>query len=140
MKSEVVIIVDILSNYLLSVVLASLFVNVAIAIYGVFFKPHYVKKVIALTILSDTANTFAIYLGYRRWTETGAPRPPVLPVLEEEAIEEFVRRGVDPLPQALVLTAIVIGLAVTLFLIFLGHILYMHYGTLDMREIKRLRG
>lgn len=132
--------VDLLSNYLLSVVLSSLLINVAIAIYGVFFKPHYVKKVIALTILSDTANTFAIYLGYRRWTEAGAPKPPVLQVLDEGAIEELVRRGVDPLPQALVLTAIVIGLAVTLFLIFLGYVLYVHYGTLDMREIKRLRG
>lgn len=129
-----------LINYLLSVVLASLFMNVAIAIYGVFFKPHYIKKVIALTILSDTANTFAIYLGYRRWAGASAPRPPVLPVLEEGALEEFVARSVDPLPQALVLTAIVIGLAVTLFLIFLGYVLYVHYGTLDMREIRRLRG
>ncbi|MEM1695222.1 MAG: NADH-quinone oxidoreductase subunit K, partial [Desulfurococcaceae archaeon] len=42
--------------------------------------------------------------------------------------------------QALVLTAIVIGLAVILFLVFLGYVLYVHYGTLDMREIKRLRG
>lgn len=131
---------ELFNRYLLSVVLASLFVNVAIAIYGVFFKPHYVKKVIALTILSDTANTFAIYMGYRRWTGTGPSRPPVLPVLKEEALEEFVKRSVDPLPQALVLTAIVIGLAVTLFLVFLGYVLYAHYGTLDMREIRRLRG
>jgi multicomponent Na+:H+ antiporter subunit C len=47
---------------------------------------------------------------------------------------------VDPLPQALVLTAVVIGLAVTLFLVFLGYILYTHYKTLDMREIKKLKG
>ncbi|MEM4225059.1 MAG: sodium:proton antiporter [Desulfurococcaceae archaeon] len=126
--------------YLLSVVASSLFVNIAIALYGLFFKPHYTKKVIALTILSDTANTFAIYLGYRRWTEPLPAKPPILLEHEEKALEVLVERGVDPLPQALVLTAIVIGLAVILFLVFLGYVLYVHYGTLDMREIKRLRG
>ncbi|MEM1696139.1 MAG: sodium:proton antiporter [Desulfurococcaceae archaeon] len=131
---------ELINTYLLSVVVASLFVNTAIALYGVFFKPHYTKKVIALTILSDTANTFAIYLGYRRWTEQGPAKPPVLLEHEEKALEVLVERGVDPLPQALVLTAIVIGLAVILFLVFLGYVLYVHYGTLDMREIKRLRG
>ncbi|MEM4879150.1 MAG: hypothetical protein QW822_04295 [Desulfurococcaceae archaeon] len=34
----------------------------------------------------------------------------------------------------------VIGLAVTLFLVFLGYQLYRNYKTLDMREIRRLRG
>jgi multicomponent Na+:H+ antiporter subunit C len=105
-----------------------------------FFKPHYVKKVIALTILGDTVNTFAIYIGYRRWVEQRPPRVPVLTDLRPEAIEEFKNLAVDPLPQALVLTAIVIGLAVILFLVFLGWILYSHYRTLDMREIKRLKG
>lgn len=131
---------EFVGTYLLSIVAASLFVNIATSLYGIFFKPHYTKKVISLTILSDTANTFAIYVGYRRWTELGAPKPPVLVRPEEEALAELVGRGVDPLPQALVLTAIVIGLAIVLFLIFLGYVLYRHYGTLDMRYIKRLRG
>ncbi|MEM4786273.1 MAG: sodium:proton antiporter, partial [Desulfurococcaceae archaeon] len=54
--------------------------------------------------------------------------------------KEFIKRSVDPLPQALVLTAIVIGLAVTLFLVFLTLQIYRTYGTLDIREIRRLRG
>ncbi|MCC6040880.1 MAG: sodium:proton antiporter [Desulfurococcaceae archaeon] len=128
------------NTYLLSVTLASLLVNFAISLYAMFFKPHYVKKVIALTILGDTVNTFAIYIGYRRWVEQRPPRVPVLTDLRPEAIEEFKNLAVDPLPQALVLTAIVIGLAVILFLVFLGWILYSHYRTLDMREIKRLKG
>lgn len=133
--------VEFLNVYLLSVFLMSLFINVALSLYGLFYKPHYTKKVIALTILSDTANTFAIFIGYRRWAGGQSPRPPILvsePTLPN--ILEFSQRAVDPLPQALVLTAVVIGLAVTLFLIFLGYQLYVHYGTLDMREIKKLRG
>ena len=131
---------DVVNTYLLSVVLASLLMNFAIALYGVFFKPHYVKKVIALTILGDTVNTFAIFIGYRRWVDQTPSRIPVLTDLSSEGVEELRSLAVDPLPQALVLTAIVIGLAVILFLVFLGWILYSHYKTLDMREIRRLRG
>jgi len=128
-------------NYLLSLTVFSLIFNIVLSIYGLFFKPHYVKKLIALTIFSDTLNAFAIFIGYRRWINGVNPRPPVL-VTEptQSAIQEFVGRAVDPLPQALVLTAVVIGLAVTLFLVFLGYQLYKHYGTLDMRDIRRLRG
>lgn len=135
---------EFLNTYLLSIVVFSLVLNTALSLYGVFFKPHYIKKVICLTILSDTANTFAIYIGYRRWLDEGTinPRPPVIPTTEvsPETLSQFLARAVDPLPQALVLTAVVIGLAVTIFLIFLGHQLYLHYGTLDMRKIRRLKG
>jgi multicomponent Na+:H+ antiporter subunit C len=123
------------------ILLSSLLVNVVLTIYGIFFKPHYTKKVIALTILSDTLNTFTVYIGYRRWVNELNPRPPILTVPPTtESIIEFAERAVDPLPQALVLTAVVIGLAVTLFLVFLGYILYAHYKTLDMREIRKLKG
>jgi multisubunit Na+/H+ antiporter MnhC subunit len=47
---------------------------------------------------------------------------------------------VDPLPQALVLTAIVIGLATTALLMAIIIRLYRKYGTFDIREIKNLRG
>jgi multicomponent Na+:H+ antiporter subunit C len=137
----VVVDAEFINTYLLLVTLTSLLANAIISIYGSFFKPHYTKKVIALTILSDTMNTFAIYLGYRTWVNGVNPRPPVLTLTPtEKSISEFTARAVDPLPQALVLTAVVIGLAVTLFLVFLGYILYTHYKTLDMREIKKLKG
>ncbi|MEZ0394711.1 MAG: sodium:proton antiporter [Desulfurococcaceae archaeon] len=130
-----------LNSYLLNVFLASLIANVALCLYGVFYRPHYTKKVIALTMLSDTLNTFAIFIGYRRWAGAANPRPPILTEPPSpQSISEFVSRAVDPLPQALVLTAVVIGLAVTLFLVFLGSQLYRNYGTLDMRRIRRLRG
>jgi multicomponent Na+:H+ antiporter subunit C len=135
-----VISLEIINTYLLSVVLASLLANFVISLYAIFFKPHYIKKIIALTIFSDTANTFAIFIGYRRWINQNPSKVPVLTDLNPRAIEEFAKLAVDPLPQALVLTAIVIGLAVILFLVFLGWILYSHYKTLDMREIRRLRG
>ena len=47
---------------------------------------------------------------------------------------------VDPLPQAMVLTAIVIGLATTSMLMAIAIRLYRKYKTFDIREIKNLRG
>ena len=129
---------DALNAYLLQVFLVSLFANIALTLYGVFFKPHYTKKVISLTMLSDTLNVFAVFIGYRGWAAGASPRPPILTEAPTgEAVSRFAATAVDPLPQALVLTAIVIGLAVTLLLAILGRDLYRHYGTLDMREVGR---
>lgn len=47
---------------------------------------------------------------------------------------------VDPLPQALVLTAIVIGLATVAMLLAVVIRLYGKYKTFDIREINKLRG
>ncbi len=133
-----------LALYFLMILFMAMIINLAIALYGIFYKPHLIKKIIALTILGDTANTIAIIVGYRRWVTPYNPsRPPVFTNWTEysrQTLELFVKQSVDPLPQALVLTAIVIGLAVTLFLVFLALQIYRTYGTLDVREIKRLKG
>jgi multisubunit Na+/H+ antiporter MnhC subunit len=47
---------------------------------------------------------------------------------------------VDPLPQALVLTGIVIGLATTALLLAIAMRIYEKYGTYDITEIRELRG
>ncbi|WP_440059649.1 sodium:proton antiporter [Thermogladius sp. 4427co] len=135
---------DFLAQYLFTIIYVSLFVNLGLTLYGLFYKPNYIKKLIMLSILGDTANVFAIFVGYRAWPNPSTPSIP--PIILDYSFENtsylpgFVSRAVDPLPQALVLTAVVIGLAVAVFLIFLGDTLYKHYHTLDMREIKRLRG
>ena len=118
---------------------AALFVVFGISVYGVVVKPHIVKKLIALSILGDTANTLIILLGYRTLPK---PWPPVFPELKPslELIEEFTKLSVDPLPQVLVITAIVINMAVTALLAFLAIQVYRLYGTLDFREVLKLRG
>ena len=47
---------------------------------------------------------------------------------------------VDPLPQAMVLTAIVISFAVTAFLLVLALNVYKRMDTDDMDQIRRLKG
>lgn len=117
---------------------AALFAVFAIAVYGVVVKPNILKKIIALSILGDTANTIIILLGYRTLAK---PLPPILPTLTpaKEFIREFFMASVDPIPQVLVITAIVINMAVTALLAFLAIQVYRLYDTLDYREVLKLR-
>jgi len=125
--------------FLLTVV--SFYVNLALSIYGAIAKPNLVKKIIALTILQDSASIFAVLVGYKLWRPGLTLQPPVLTDLTptSETLKEFVLRSVDPLPQALVLTAIVIGLAVTVFLTTITLHIQKHFGTVNVDVIGRLK-
>ncbi len=117
-------------SLMFTVVILSLVANIGIALYGIFTKPSLIKKFIALTIFSDSINSFAIAIGFRRV----AGSYPSVAVLADvpgspEELQHFYATSVDPLPQALVLTAIVIGLAVYMFLAGLITLYYKHYGT-----------
>jgi multicomponent Na+:H+ antiporter subunit C len=117
-------------SLMFTAVILSLVVNIGISLYGIFAKPSLVKKFIALTIFSDSINSFAIALGFRRV----AGSYPGVAVLADvprgpEELRQFSAVSVDPLPQALVLTAIVIGLAIYMFLAGLIMMYYRHYGT-----------
>jgi len=134
---------ELITYYLVDVLILTIFVNIGISLYGIFARPSLIKKIIAVTILSDSVNTLAIIVGYRVWpSPSTSPKPPVLTNLRptEHDIKVFASVAVDPLPQALVLTAIVIGLAVTLFLAFLTLQIYRLYRTTDVRKISKLRG
>ncbi|MBO8126085.1 MAG: Na(+)/H(+) antiporter subunit C [Firmicutes bacterium] len=60
-------------------------------------------------------------------------RPPVL-------IEGYSGPYVDPLPQALNLTAIVIGFATTAFILVLASKVYQEYETDDLEELRGVDG
>ena len=111
----------------------------AIALYGIIFRPNIIKKIIALTIFADTANTLMILVGYRFIYPIS---PPIITSIKPtpEQIRAFVRVAVDPLPPALVITAIVINMAVTMLITFLAIQAYRLYGSLDARKIARLKG
>ena len=51
-----------------------------------------------------------------------------------------VTKMVDALPQAVVLTSIVIGLATTAMLIAIAMRIYEKYGTFDVTRIRELKG
>ncbi|WP_297552825.1 sodium:proton antiporter [Thermococcus sp.] len=119
-------------SLLWSITIVSLLATLIISVYGIVAKPNLVKKLIALTIFGDTANVLVVLLGYRVIYPV---KPPILPELSKRALGEFVKTAVDPLPQALVITAVVIGMAVNILIAFAVIQIYRIYGTLDVREV-----
>ena len=114
-------------------VYALCFALFVIGLYCALTKKNIVKIVIGLTIMEYAVNLFLVLLGYRK---DGAA-----PIIDGTTNHlEFLARSVDPLPQALVVTSIVIGLGVTTLAIALCIRLYEKYGTFDISEIRRLKG
>ncbi len=126
-------------TFLWTYIYLALLAIIGLAIYGIVFRPNILKKIIALTILGDTANIFMIYVGYRYAYPL---KPPILWSWEPtpEDISTFLAQSVDPLPQALVITAIVINLAVTLLICFIAVQAYRLYHSLDVRDLAKLKG
>ncbi|GAI03405.1 unnamed protein product, partial [marine sediment metagenome] len=98
-------------------------------IYCILRKRNIIKIILGIIIAEYAVNLFFILVAYRMEGRS--------PILSSEV--EIVNM-VDPLPQALVLTAIVIGLATTALLVALAMRIYEKYGTFDITKIKELRG
>ncbi len=96
---------------------------------GIFMTKNLIKIAIAVTILGSSVNIFLVALGYR----TGGTIPVHFLAGEGTTM-------VMPTPQAMTLTAIVIALATTALLLSLIMLVWRHYGTIDVDEIRRLRG
>ena len=104
-----------------------------LGVYGVASKKNLIKIVIGLIIIEYATNLMLILVGYR----SGGTAPIITNV--EKAAQE-ASTFVDPLPQALILTSIVIGLGVLALVISLSLKLYEKYGTFDILLIRRLKG
>ena len=100
-----------------------------VGIYGILKNRNLIKIIVGITIAEYAINLFFILVAYRH-----GGRPPIF------SPDEFITPMVDPLPQAVVLTAIVIGLATTALLVALAMRLHAKYGTYDIVRIKELRG
>lgn len=104
-----------------------------IGIYGMMVKKNIIKIIVGMNIIGYAVNLFFILLGYKK---EGIP-----PILASGMdINEFVQNSVNPLPQALVLTSIVIDLATICFLASLAIRIYEKYQTFDIEKIRRLKG
>jgi multicomponent Na+:H+ antiporter subunit C len=102
---------------------------VLIGLYAVLVKKNVLKILIGLSIMETGVNLLLVSIGYISGRSA--------PILSEGI---GPNQAVDPIPQALVLTAIVIGVATTAMALSVAIILYQKYGTLNVEEIRRLRG
>ena len=101
----------------------------AVGIYCILRKRNIIKIIIGIMIVEYAVHLFFALAGYRM-----DGRAPIF------SPGEGIVNMVDPLPQALVLTAIVIGLAVTALMIAIAIRIYEKYGTFDITKIRKLHG
>ena len=118
--------------FLLNLAMASLLVSVGIGIAGIILRRNVVKKVICLGIVSDTVAVLLAFIGFRVKYPS---LPPVWLFEESNGLEHALKVFVDPLPQALVVTSIIIGVAFTLFLSVAIVRFYEDYGTLSFERV-----
>ena len=105
-----------------------------VGLYGALTQRNLIKIIVGVAIMEYAVNLFLILIGYR-----GAN--PVAPIEDAEHTgAAFTAAAVDPFPQAMVLTAIVISLGTLALLVAIALRLYHKYGTYDVTEIRRLRG
>ena len=96
---------------------------IIIGLYTIIFRKNLIKMLIGITIIESGVNLFLITLGYR---EGG-----IAPIFTGAPAESTM---MYPVPQALTLTSIVIGVAVlALMLSFIVH-MYRHTKSLDVRK------
>ena len=118
--------VNMFEFYVSSVVL------VMVGIFCTVFKSNLMKKIIGLGITSNGIHLLLISIGYRS--------PSVAPILTRENILTFSKLSVDPLPQALVLTSIVIDLSITTLALIMVIWIYKRFRTIDSDKLTYLRG
>jgi len=101
----------------------------AIGLYCVLRKRNLIKMIVGIIIAEYAVNLFFIMVAYRVQGRS--------PIYSPEA---RITNMVDALPQALVLTSIVIGLATTALLAAIAMRIYEKYKTFDITKIRELRG
>ena len=92
-----------------------------LGLYCILRKRNIIKMIMGVVITQYALNLFFVLMAYL--SPGGTPKVMV-----------------DPIPQAVVLTSIVVGLSVVIVLIALAIRIYEKYGTFDITKIKDLRG
>jgi multisubunit Na+/H+ antiporter MnhC subunit len=94
---------------------------------GIVLSTHLVRIIFGIALLEAGANLLLLLASFRE----GAAAP----IIVDGQVPAIMA---DPVPQALVLTAIVIGVGILALALSLAIRVQRAYGTLDMREIREL--
>ena len=114
------------------------FILLVIGLYAIIAKKNVIKIIIGLLIVDYAVNLFLVLLGYRSPPDGAVAAAPILTAGTPP--DELLAHTVDPLPQALILTSIVIGLGIVALVVSLAIRLHEKYGTFDITAIRKLRG
>jgi multicomponent Na+:H+ antiporter subunit C len=101
-----------------------LFLLFLVGFWGILAKKNIIKKIFSLNLITSAVVVLFILEGSR----VGDHAP---------ILSDGIERVVDPVPQALMLTAIVISVCITAFALALAFHLYKTTGSFDIDDIRK---
>ncbi|MBK5940954.1 sodium:proton antiporter [Halochromatium roseum] len=114
------------------IAMATGFVLILIGLYGALTNRNILRMIVAFTVANTGVNLVMVAVGYLHGRTA--------PILDASVpVAEAAERIIDPVPQALVLTAIVIGVGVTALMLAYAYKLYESKRTLDISAFKDLK-
>ena len=97
-----------------------------IGVYGMIARRNIIKTILSLGIIQSATILFFLNINF-----TDSAVPPIG--------EHIIEKSADPVPQALMITAIVIGIAVTAVSMTMFISLYHRYGTSNWKKVMEKR-
>ncbi len=108
------------------------FALILLGLYGALTNRDLIRMIVAFTIADTGVNVVLVAVGYLPGRTA--------PILDAAVpVAEAAARVIDPVPQALVLTAIVIGLGVTALMLAYAWRLFRARGSLDISDFTELK-
>ena len=112
--------------------MATGFLLILIGFYGALTNRNLLRMIVAFTIADSGVNLVIVAIGYMHGRTA--------PILDASVkVAEAAARIIDPVPQALVLTAIVIGVGVTALMLAYAYKLFESKRSLDIAKFTELR-
>lgn len=113
-----------------TIAIASGFMLILIGLWGLLTRKNIIKIILGFSLLDTGVHIVMVSIGYIK----GGTAP-----ILDNAVTNAVRTVVDPIPSALVLTAIVIGLAITALMLSYAVQLYKTKGSLSIDDYEELK-
>lgn len=107
------------------------FMLLGIGFWAILTRKNIFKMIIGFSIMDTGIHIIIVSMGYIKGKTA--------PILDKDRLLDPLKDMVDPIPSALVLTAIVIGLAVTALMLAYAVRLYKSKGSTDINDYKELK-
>jgi multicomponent Na+:H+ antiporter subunit C len=112
--------------------MATGFALILIGLYGALTNRNLMRMIVAFTIANAGVHIVLVAVGYMSGRTA--------PILDQAVpAAEAATRIIDPLPQALVLTAIVIGVGITALMLAYAYKLFEKKRSLDIGKFTELK-
>ena len=118
-----------MDQYLGQVIMAIGFILAIFGLYGLLSQKNLIKIILGFSIFTTGVNIIMVSIGYVKGGTA--------PIMDAEGLA--IGKFVDPVPQALVLTSIVIGLGVTALMLAYVMKLYKDKKSLNINDYKDLK-